>query len=274
LDTSRANGVTAVTTVDTSAISAGHSGPAHQQHDAHGQRDPAAGQEPRQPAPPEQRQHLADPGPQPQHPGRDLAHLVDRRVGNVQQLADPPEVVVGQVERERLPLVLRGDHHPLQPGRGQLREQRLLLAAQLRQLIGPPLQVVLRPAGGQVVEDVRGEARPQVRLGVVPRVERDLPDARAVRRHLPPVLLPGLLLSGGRVRERAHPLAHLPHEEALARPPVPEQPDRQRRLDQPRANEIGQHVHIGRDPELIDSGVGVRGVSGHMPRLQMDHRVR
>src|SRR3712207_8858963 len=61
-------------------------------------------------------------------------------------------------------------------------------------------------------------------------------NGRAVGRDPGPTeLLPCLLLGGG-VRQLTHPRPHLPHEEALARTPVPEQDRKSTRLNSSHAN--------------------------------------
>src|SRR3954466_2510138 len=85
-----------------------------------------------------------------------------------------------------------------------------------------PLVAVRR----ELLPDARHQARPQVRVQVVPRVEVDLDDLFAER------VLAAVLsrLSGARL-DPVYLLAHEPHEETLAAPPRSEQADRERRMD-------------------------------------------
>ena len=93
------------------------------------------------------------------------------------------------------------------------------------------------------VEDLRDQARPQVRVRVVPRVERDLLDAAAERRVVArrPLRL-----------ERADPRAHQRHERALAGPPVTEEPDRDRRVDLVRDQDRAERLDVGVEADVVD----------------------
>ena len=116
----------------------------------------------------------------------------------------------------------------------------------------------------EVVEDVLDEAGPQVALGVVPGVELDLHDP----------LVPGdvalqLARLAGVGGELADARAEPAHEERLARAPVAEQSDRQRRRDGARREQRREGVDVvvdllayGEPARLVD----VVGAVGGEPR--------
>src|SRR5207237_9207509 len=98
----------------------------------------------------------------------------------------------------------------------------LLEASKLatRVLVGLDARGRLRPR--ERLEDVRDETGPQVRVGVLPGVELDVPDVPAIGR--------GRLRAPRADREPLDSILDLSDQEGLARSPVAEEADRNRRL--------------------------------------------
>lgn len=170
---------------------------------------------------------------------RDLRHLVGAeallervRGGAPDRLCGQGRVERGAVLRLRLGELIVGLLLIL------LRQQQLSVGLELelprgRKLVEERIDVLGRGALGfqpaiEVFEDVSDQARPEVGVDVVPGVEADLRDLGVEV---------GIDVLGRQILDLG---VHLLHEEGLARPPVPEHADRQRRLDLAADGQLGE----------------------------------
>src|SRR5690606_20706698 len=110
------------------------------------------------------------------------------------------------------------------------------------------LQILLRMnLLSQLIVYARDQCRPEIRVGVVPCIERDLPDTRAPLGHGTRVALDRIVMSGN----TGHVFLELRDEERLAGPPVAEQAERQRRLHALRCNEMCNRPDLVLDVEQV-----------------------
>ncbi len=117
-----------------------------------------------------------------------------------------------------------------------------------------------RHMGRELLEDVGDEAGPEVGVDVVPGVELHLHDVLAEARLR--------TLAARPLGQALRRLLHLVHEEALARAPVAEQADRQRRLQVARHRDRGERLRLGRDAQRVDLVLDrIGGVAGHGQRV-------
>ena len=126
--------------------------------------------------------------------------------------------------------------------------------------------LAVEPAGAELLEELARQARPDVAVGIVPGVELDLHDIgdegrgdRRRRRRILPLRrlgrLPGpLLLRFRAAGQRIDFLGQPVHKSRLARPPVAEQPDGERRVGFLQADQLGESLDVGRDVERVVGG--------------------
>ena len=114
--------------------------------------------------------------------------------------------------------------------------------------------------GVQPIEDVRHQARPQIDLDVVPRVELDLHHVADVGRWRHVV---ALTTTARGSRELLDPLPQASHEVALAGAPLTEEPDRQRRIDALGRDQARERVDLEREAEHVGAVEAVAAEARH-----------
>lgn len=119
----------------------------------------------------------------------------------------------------------------------------------------------------QLAEDRLHEARPEIVLGVVPRVEAD-------RDHSPAKEASPIGPGGVDSTQLIGRLAHQPHEKALARPPVAEDPNRERWQHTVGGKDDGKGGCEPRHVELVVASVSLIGTEAGNRRWRRANQVK